>query len=256
MKYLEPLMGCEMKHSSIVKDNLSPEELKEIPLVQLTELLDSDTSYRANYEFAQRVVKNDDKTVNYYIGVLSLPIISYIERKIIYRDILTEFYEFLCKPINIELKKPEWHKVALYRGETCRLDSYTSLITTRHFCRVAQKEKDRAQSNCEMMDRVDYEALLNCANEEDTEYPIGSKLWKAHAAFHKLCERDQQVLLRLIIEKMTALEAWQLLAPYIKPRAVNGLTSEEVKLSWSDKQKQNALSLIKVSIRFCAYLWG
>lgn len=59
-----------MKHPSIVKDNLSPEELKEIPLVQLTELLDSDTSYRANYEFAQRVVKNDDKTVNYYSELL------------------------------------------------------------------------------------------------------------------------------------------------------------------------------------------
>jgi len=225
--------------------NLTPEELKELPLARLSELLNTDKDYSANYELARRVVRNDGKAVNYYIGVLSLPIISHIERKIIFRDILTEFYEFLSNPLNVDLKRPEWHKVDLYKGETCRLDSYTSLITKRHFCRVAQKEKEETQSQSQMMDRVDYEALLNCAAEEDTEYTVGSKLWKARTTFQRLCERDQQVLLRLEIEKMSALDAWPLLQTYVKPRATDGMSSEEVKRSWTDRQKQNALSLIK-----------
>lgn len=233
-----------MNNKSI--ESPSSDALSAMPLKELSALLNSEKDYRANLELAKRVVRNNSNAVNYYLSVLSLPIISYIENHIIYRDILSEYYEFLCKPYNSYLGLPEWHKVDLYKGLTCRLDSYTSLITARHFCKVAEKEREENQSKSNLIDNADYESLLNCAAEDDSpEYEVGSKLWKAHMTFRSLCERDQLVLLYLVIEKMPAIEAWPLLAPYIKPRPTNGLTSEEVKLSWSIKQKQNALSLIK-----------
>lgn len=217
-----------------------------LPLEQLTLSLSSDLNYRANYELAQRVVRNDKKAVNYYLGVLSLPIISHIEKNIIHRDILSEFYEFLSNPFNKQLDIPEWHKVALYKGESCRLDSYTSLITTRHFCKLAEKERNRENSECDLIDFVDYQSLLDCANNDEAkDLTIGSKLWKARTTFDKLNERDRLVLLYLVIEKRSALEAWPLLEPYIKPRKIGSMTSEEVKSLWTDKQKQDGLSLIK-----------
>lgn len=222
------------------------ENYQSMSLDRLTAMLRFDNEYRANYELAQRIIVNNSKAVNYYIGVLSLPIITHIEKKIIHRDILSEFYEFLSNPYNSESDSPEWHKVSLYKGETCRLDSYTSLITTRHFCKVAQKEQEVADSECEMIDYVDYQTILGCTAEDDEqEYSIGSKLWKARKSFQSLCERDQQVLFCLAIEKMTAIEAWPLLEYYISPRKVEGKTPEEIKESWTTRQKQNALSLIK-----------
>lgn len=224
----------------------SSEKLNSMSLRELSGLLNSDKDYRANFELAQRIVRNNTKAVNFYLSVLSLPIISYIENQIIHRDIWADFYEFLSKPFNTYAAQPEWHKVDLYKGETCRLDSYTSLITTRHFCKVAEAEREKNQSARNLIDNIDYESILNCTAEDDSqEYEVGSKLWKAHKTFQSLCERDQLVLMFLEIEKMSALEAWPLLDPYIQPRAVNGMTSEEVKHSWTAKQKQNALSLIK-----------
>lgn len=215
-------------------------------LTELTELLQIEKDYRANYELAQRVVANNVHAINYYIGVLSLPIINHIERTIIHRDILSEYYEFLSNPYNVESGLSEWRKVSLYKGKTCRLDSYTSLITTRHFCKIATKERQESQSKSDLIEYVDYQSLLSCASDDDeSSYEVGSKLWKVRKAYRELCQRDQLALLCLTIEKMPALEAWTKLDPYIQPRPTQGMTSEEVKQTWSNKQKQDALSLIK-----------
>lgn len=227
-------------------DTFWVKDIHSITLEQLTSLLTKDVDYRANFELAQRIVHNNTNAVNYYIGVLSLPIISHIEKTIIHRDILTEFYEFISNPFNEKNACPEWHKVALYKGETCRLDSYTSLIATRHFCKISEKEQERRKSECDLIEYKDYQSLLHCTNDDDVhEYTVGSKLWKARETYKMLCERDQLVILYLVIEKKSALEAWPLLEPYIKPRAIGNLTSEEVKSSWTNKQKQDGLSLIK-----------
>lgn len=222
------------------------EALTTMSLEELSGLLNSDKNYKANFELAQRIVRNNTNAVNFYLSVVSLPIISYIENQITHRDILSEFYEFLSNPYNHDLELPEWHKVALYKGISCRLDSYTSLISTRHFYKVAEKEREKNQASGNLIENVDYESLLSCTDKDDShEYEVGSKLWKAHKAFQGLCERDQLVLIYLIVEKMPALEAWPLLSSYIKPRPTKGMTSEEVKASWTVKQKQDALSLIK-----------
>lgn len=217
-----------------------------LPFNKLIDALNTDKNYVANYELAQRVVKNHKSAINYYIGVLSLPIISHIERNIIHRDILSEFYEFLSEPYNTDSNWPEWHKVALYKGVSCRLDSYTSLITTRYFCKIANKEREKEQSKYDLVEYVDYQSLLCCAeNDESQDYIVGSKLWRAHKAYESLCERDQLVILYLVIEKKSALEAWPLLEQYIKPRKKGDMSSEDIKSLWTNKQKQDGLSLIK-----------
>lgn len=222
------------------------DDYQHLPLSSLIKLLDTETEYSANRELAHRVVCNYGTAVNYYIGVLSLPIINHIERKIIHRDILSEFYEFLCNPFNSETKKPEWRKVSLYKGETSRLDTYTSVITTRHFCKIASKEKEIRECEAEWIDYVDYQSLLDCTSDDDSiEITPGSKAWKARKVFESLSERDQLILSTLVIGKQSALEAYPALEPYIKPRAKENKTSDEIKAQWTDKQKQDALSLIK-----------
>lgn len=219
---------------------------QKFPLKELTDLLNKETEYKANRELARRIVTNNKEAVNYYIGVLSLPIINHIEKTIINRDILSEFYEFLSNPFNKEYQKPEWRKVSLYKGETSRLDTYTTVITVRHFCKKAKKEKEITQKESELIDYIDYQTLLDCKDEDNTDELIpGSKIWKARKVFKNLSERDQLVIYTLMIEKKSALEAYPLIEPYIKPRAKDGKTSEEIKSEWSNKQKQDAISLIK-----------
>ncbi len=59
-------------------------DIRLLTLEQLTSLLAKDVNYKANYELAQRIVHNNTNAVNYYIGVLSVPIISHIEKNIIH----------------------------------------------------------------------------------------------------------------------------------------------------------------------------
>lgn len=221
-------------------------DYKNLSLSAIAKLLHIESDYKANKELARRVVGNDERSVNYYIAVLSLPILNHIENKIIHRDILSEFYEFLSNPYNHDTKQSEWRRVGLYKGETSRLDTYTSVITTRHFCKVAAKEREIRDSESEWIDYVDYQSLLECTTDEDSvELIPGSKVWKARKAFESLSERDQLVISALVIDKMSALEAYPLIEPYIKPHAKGDKTSEQIKAGWSDKQKQDALSLIK-----------
>lgn len=234
-----------MKEQEKEKYNYTPEELREMKLPMLTWLLNKETNYNANLELARRVVSNNQGAINYYIGVLSLPIITFIEKRITGRDTLSEYFEFLSSPFNSEQRKNEWRRVSLYKGLDCRLDSYTSLITTRHFCRVAKKERGGNNSNRQIFANVDYRSLLHCAEDDDQEIEVGSKLWKARQAFKQLKKRDQDILTYLTIKKMPSLDAWPLLEKYVRPHARDGKTSEEIKMSLTNKQKQDALAVLK-----------
>lgn len=205
--------------------------------------LRNDSEYSANKELAALIVNNDPQAVHYYLTEIGMPIMTYIERSIMHRDISAEYYIFLSSPFNENIGKPEWHKVALYKGIDCLLSSYTSCIASRYFCKLANKENKVKEKEGELLDFVDYESLLKCENTENDEDNIQTKCIRQ--AYSQLSERDRMALRYLVIEKQSSIEAFPLLSPYIKPRPQEGLTSDEIKQKWTIKQKQDAMSLMK-----------
>ena len=205
--------------------------------------LKDDKCYAANRELAGMIVKNEAKAVHYYLTDIGMPIMKNIEFKIMHRDITAEYYIFLSSPFDKKIQKPLWHPVELYKGSNCLLSSYTSSITCRHFYKIANKERLLAQKEDGLLEYVDYESLIMCESVTDEEDDI--QLQYVHKAYEMLSERYRLVLRYLVIEKMSALDAFPLLSSHIHPRAKDGLTSEEVKQRWTNKQRQDALSLLK-----------
>ena len=209
----------------------------------LKKRLDNDIDYTANREFAKMIVSNEAKAVHYYLTKIGLPIMKHIEFSIMHRDISADYYIFLSSPYDSKEEKPLWHRVDLYKGINCLLSSYTSSIACRHFCKLANKEKRISEKEGELLEFVDYESLIRCESANDEEDNIQVRL--VRKAYQMLSERYRRVLHFLVIEKMSALDAFPLLDSYIHPRPKDGLTSDEVKQSWTNKQRQDALSLLK-----------
>ena len=205
--------------------------------------LHDDIEYQANKELAKRVVANEPKGVHYYLSMMGTLIMEYIERSIMHRDITAEYYVFLSYPFDKQEDRPLWHRVDLYKGIDCLLSSYTSKITCRYFCKLANKEKKRKENEGELLEYVDYESLLKC--EAMPEEGEDLQIQCVRQAYLKLPERYRCVLRYLVIDKMPALDAFPLLSPFVHPRPKGGLTSDEVKASWTVKQRQDALSLLK-----------
>lgn len=204
--------------------------------------LKSDIDYSANKELAKRVVQNKEEAVRYFLTDLSYPIIKHIEYNIIKReDVYGDYYIFISAPVNEE-SVPQWKKVSQYRGDNCQLNTYVSCIACRHFCKIAQKEKEENLRNGDMIEYVDYESLLgyDYHNEEESETSI-----RMRNAYSNLSEKDREVLRLLLIENMSGIDAFPVLSQYITPKAKDGMTSEQVKESWSIKQRQDAMSLLK-----------
>ena len=210
---------------------------------ELVARLRGDVDYQANKELAKRIVANEPKAVHYYLTVIGEPIMGHIERSIMHRDITAEYYMFLSHPFDAEKEQPLWHRVDLYNGIECLLSSYTSKITCRYFCKLANKEKKRKEKEGELLEYVDYESLLKCeTTPEDGEE---SQIQCVRQAYQMLPERYRCVLRCLVIDQMSALDAFPLLSPFVHPRPKDGLTSDEVKEAWTAKQRQDALSLLK-----------
>lgn len=204
--------------------------------------LDKDDNYAANRELAKMVVDNEPKAVHFYLTDMGLPIMEHIEKAIMHRDVTAEYYMFLSSPFDKEEEIPLWHRVSLYKGLNCKLSSYTSSIACRHFYKVANKERRNSDKESELLDYVDYESLLKCESELEGD---NSQIQCVRKAYQMLSERYRLVLRYLVLEKKSALEAFPLLDSYIHPREKDGLTSDEVKKSWTNKQKQDALALLK-----------
>lgn len=208
----------------------------------LTSLLRHDNNYSFNLELASEIVANRSRAVHYYLTEIGEPIMRHIENNIVHRNVTADYYLFLSSPFDTDTERPYWHKVELYKGYDCRLDSYTSCIACRHFCKVAKREKERNGKNDDIIEYIDYEALLDCDRSADEE---GERVQLMRQAFATLSERDREVLRCLVIESMPSLKAYPQLEHFITPRPKDGMTSDEVKASWNTKQRQNALALMK-----------
>lgn len=204
--------------------------------------LKNDTHYSANKEFATRIVLNDTEAVHYFLTDYSEPIIKHIELDIMKRDVYGDYYIFISAPIDDE-QKPRWRKIELYKGDDCKLNTYVTCISCRHFCKLAKKEKEISLKNEGLIEYVDYETLLNCDKEvSDEESEFSTRM---RVAYNHLKDKDKEVIRLLIIENMSSLEAFDILKHYVKPKAKNGMTSDEIKESWTTKQRQDIIALLK-----------
>lgn len=205
----------------------------------------NDPNYEINRALAQSVVANDPKAVHFYLTSIGFPIMRYIESAITHYDITAEFYLFLSHPYDDEEEKPHWHRVDLYKGITCSLSTYTSDITSRYFYRKVNQEKKRHKKEEELLEYVDYESLKRCETVPDDNEEAGLQMQYVRQAYGMLNDRDKMVIHCLIIKNMSAMEAFPILSPFMHPRPKDGMTSDEVKKSWTIKQCQDAISLIK-----------
>ena len=214
-----------------------------LSLRDLIKLLPDDIEMMANMELARRICSNEDRTVDFYISTLCKPNIDFIEKNVMHRYILSEYYMFLCNPISEE-NIPQWKKVQGYQAANdCTLKTYTSTIACRHFSKVAKKEKEEGMRHDELIEFMDYEALLVCDKvDDDSDSPTRVAMRNAYS---RLLDRDKMVLKYLIIDKFDSQKAFELLKDDIHPRAKDGMTSDEVKATLSLKQKQDAVSLLK-----------
>lgn len=219
------------------------ENWSEISWKELQKRLDNDSELFANIEFARRIVNNYETVVNYYLGKMSIKIIQRIN-KLMNQDSYAEYYIYLSSPFNEETQSAEWHKVSLYKAlNDCTLKTYTSSISCRHFYKLANKEKKMKNSETELLEYKDYDALLMCDQAESDDDDIRLKWMKK--AFQALKERDQLILQYLVIEKIPSIEAYDKLEHLIHPIPKDGKTSDEVKASWDIKRRQDAISLMK-----------
>jgi hypothetical protein len=212
---------------------------------QITKQLSHDSDYCANRKLAELIVKNDALAVNYYISEIGFPIIKYIENHIMHRDLMAEFYIFISEPFDEEKQIPRWRRVEIYKGVNCSLKTYTTNISCRHFNKIANKERQDKQAEDEILDYVDYESLLNCDSiPEDNAINRRQTLY-VRKAFQLLSEKDKEIIKCLIFNNMSSIEAFPYLSKYINPRKKDGLSTDEIKASWTNKQCQDAISLIK-----------
>ena len=216
--------------------------LSEMSLKELKKMLSNDPDYLANKEIARRVVLNEVTVVNYYLGPMNEGLVSKLN-SVMGHDTYSDLYLFLGYPFDERTGVPEWHRVSLYDARDCTLKSYTSRIACRHFYKIANKEKKVRERESELLEFRDYESLLKCDQPESDGDTIIEKRMKI--AFEKLKERDQKVLQYLVIDKMHGLDAYNLLDSFIHPHAKDGLSGDEIKASWTLKQKQDVVSLMK-----------
>jgi len=200
----------------------------------------------ADLELARRVTCNKTSSVNYYIGEFSDGIVSYIKKAIYHgKDPRSDMYLVLSAPIK-NSGVPGWHRVSLYQAyKGCSLQTYTRNISIRELIKIEKKEQSNNNAT-EFLDYMDYESLLRLEIATEEEYDVDeSKMRKVRQAYSMLKERDKLAIQLLVIEKHTALDVFDQLAVFMHPKTAVGQSREEVIKKWNDKQKQDAVALIK-----------
>jgi hypothetical protein len=201
--------------------------------------------------FAKQIVANHSDAVSYFIGDYSTPLLRYIATSILnlkndyeYGEpcdtILGDYYIFIAAPFDEAIgNNPRWHKIDLYKGtDDARLYSYVSYITKNHFIKEKKKHLNTKEKVSELLEFIDYEALLECDYfDENIDENPSESLQLLHEAFIRLNERDQIVLQYLVMDKMHWSEAFEKLRAYLDPKGPN----EEWE-SWSFEEKQKAIN--------------
>ncbi|WP_455624474.1 hypothetical protein [Parabacteroides sp.] len=224
-------------------------------------------SIEEDFIFLRLVVSNYPKAVNYFVGEYSAPILRYVVNRILYlrgnseyadsfMQVLGDYYMFIAAPFDLlKHDEPKWHRLSLYKAEDqARLYTYVFKITSRHFLKNKKKYVDREKNMDELLEYMDYEALLgyDLSDEVWTE-ELDEVMSRVRKAFASLKERDKEVLHCLVMDKMHWSDAFEELRVYLDPlgpdRAWKSWSHEKKQAAideyWTSKEKQDAMSSLK-----------
>lgn len=214
-------------------------------------------TYEYELEFVRRISLKEKcptstEAQGYFLGDYSIPFLTVIAADLFHcgwEDIYGEYYEFISKE-NHETKIP-FYKLTLFKGKNdSNLKSYTSTITSRYFSSQKKEEERRSKKNKivsidegqtikqdnyggEVIDNPWFALLIDKSTSKDATMEIS-----INNALNKLPEREQLIIKLMVMDDASGLEAFEDLAPYLNP--------SKLPLSeWSDKQKQDAMALLK-----------
>jgi len=210
-----------------------------------------DSSIEANLQFARFVIQREPENTKYFFGKFSYEIVKWIALKVfsvradevdacIYR-IYGDYFEFVTNPLD-DFNQPQWYQLKSYKGlNDMKLKSWLMKNGRQFFLNKRQHEKNKIDKEGELIDFVDYEALLGVGDSleslSDEDCIYRDRLSKA---WYTLSEKDKNILYYLIIQNLNWEDAFDELNEYIKPRG-----GRQVMDFWSNKRKQDALALLK-----------
>lgn len=209
------------------------------------------TNIEANLAFAGLVANGEPINTKYFFGDYSFPILKWIIitlysqknkdiREVLYQ-FTSDYYDFVSEPYD-DNNKPQWYQLTSYRGDNgLKLKTWLQAHGYQYFSKLKKKSDKQSSSERNLIEFVDYEALLGL-EDGNSEFSDKDLFYRERLqrAWNSLSERDKDVLHFLVIEKLNWADAYDELNCYITPRG-----GREVMATWSDKRKQDALSLMK-----------
>ncbi len=205
----------------------------------------------ANLAFAGLVANGESINTKYFFGDYSFPILKWViitlyapKNKDI-REVLYQFtgdyYDFVSGPLD-DNNRPQWYQLTSYRGDNgLKLKTWLQSHGYQYFSKKKIKSDKQSSSESELIEFVDYEALLGLedGNAECSDKDLSYRE-RLQRSWSTLSERDKNILHFLVIEKLHWEDAYDELNCYINPREGRAVMEQ-----WSDKRKQDALSLMK-----------
>lgn len=223
-------------------------------------------SKRPNLSYEQEFIRRISQTKtnrqceearNYFLKDFSLPILLYISTNLYHQtsweEIFGEYYEFISKE-NKESHTP-YYKVTLYsKQKDTTLRKYITVITTRYFVDEKIKEDklngnmisiDSASTYCEnksgntVIENPWFNLLIGNKGDDESNDIKPETYQKIDYVLSKLPERETKAIELMVMDDLSALEAFEELEPYLQRNAKTPTST------WTKKQKQDAMSLLK-----------
>lgn len=206
------------------------------------------TDILANLQFAKLVIEEEPINCRYFWGIYSKPILKWIAVSVysghkledVIPLIMTQYYIFVSNPFVDN--KPQYYQLTSYKGlNDLKLESWLKRNGKQYFVKEEKKKESQNNDATDLLEFVDYEALLSIDKEEkelnDEELRNQERL---KAAWNQLSDKDKDVLHLLVIQKIYWEDAYDELNQYIYPK-----DGRQVMEGWSNKRKQDALANMK-----------
>lgn len=206
------------------------------------------TNIAANLRFAELVSHEEPKNSRYFWGEYSNSILRWIAVSVysghkmddIIPQIMTQYYLFVSNPF-IDYKH-HYYQLTSYKGlKDLKLESWLKRNSKQYFVKLEKKSARENIETADMLEFVDYEALLSLnSKEKDIDDADCSRSDCLSASWNLLSDKDKDVIHLLVIQKLHWEDAYDELNHYINPKG-----GRQVMEGWTNKRKQDALANLK-----------
>ena len=206
------------------------------------------TDIPSNLRFAELVAEEEPMNSRYFWREYSKPILRWIAVSVysghdierVIPDIMTQYYMFVSNPF--VGNKHHYYQLAAYKGlNDMKLETWLKRNAKQHFVRIAKKSEKHENESSDLIEFVDYEALLSMnSNEQGMSDEECFRRDCLKASWNLLSEKDKDVIDLLVIQKLYWEDAYAELNQYISPKG-----GRQVMEGWSNKRKQDALANMK-----------